>query len=314
MTSIQINREKITVAISMVTYNHELYISQAIEGVLSQKTNFNYKLIISDDKSTDKTSIICKEYSKKYPEKIFFTENKKNIGATNNWIKNLKICKKTNAKFIAICEGDDYWIHEKKLQLQVNLLNKNLSYGMVHTNYDRLYNISGIKIKKFHNILHNNYHKIQFEDLLLNNRITTATVLFRSHFLNDIFKFHKIYWSKISDIVLWLSISSKSRIAYINKSTSVYRLLEKSASNNKNFNKAILFLRNSYKISLIFIKNLGLRSKKQKLKKEYCKKYIKKAIDYNEFSELYKFMMYPLTIIKYFIILKIAHKLSGIKK
>ena len=115
----------ILVSIWCVTYNHELYIRDAIEGFLSQKTSFKYEIIIHDDASTDRTAEIIREYEQKHPnlmQCIYQTENQfvKNQPSIE-WLWKIQFdnCK---GKYIAICEGDDYWIDTKKLQLQVDYL------------------------------------------------------------------------------------------------------------------------------------------------------------------------------------------------
>jgi glycosyltransferase involved in cell wall biosynthesis len=125
--------KRLKVAILMITYNHEAFIAQAIEGVLMQKTNFNFKLIITDDCSTDKTTIICKQYAEKYPELIDYELLKSNMGAIKNASYCLKKCINSESTYIAICEGDDYWTDPIKLQKQVDFLGTNLEYvGCYH--------------------------------------------------------------------------------------------------------------------------------------------------------------------------------------
>ena len=117
--------DKILVSIWCITYNHELYIRDAIEGFLAQKTNFEYEIIIHDDASTDKTTEIIKEYKQKYPDLITAIYEKENQFSLNQpsikWIQDIE-AKSCHGKYIAVCEGDDYWIDVQKLQLQVDYL------------------------------------------------------------------------------------------------------------------------------------------------------------------------------------------------
>lgn len=118
------NNKDIMVSICCITYNHEKYIEQALQSFLMQKTNFKYEVIIYDDASTDNTSQIIKEYEKKYPEiikPIYAKENQYSKG-----IQTFKFTfEKAIGKYIAICEGDDYWIDENKLQIQVEHMEGN---------------------------------------------------------------------------------------------------------------------------------------------------------------------------------------------
>lgn len=110
---------KIQVSIICTNYNKGDWIAEAIESFLSQKTNFTFEILLIDDKSTDHSVDIIKKYAKKYPEKIRAFYNNKNLGITKTWIK---ICKKAKGKYIARCDGDDYWIDDYKLQKQVDKL------------------------------------------------------------------------------------------------------------------------------------------------------------------------------------------------
>ena len=104
------------------TYNHEKYISDAIEGFLKQKTSFPVKILIHDDASTDRTTDIVSEYGKKYPEMIHCILQKENQYSKPNDILFNILVPLVHTEYIAICEGDDYWIDEYKLQKQIDYL------------------------------------------------------------------------------------------------------------------------------------------------------------------------------------------------
>ena len=109
------------VSICCVAYNQEQYIRQALDSFLAQKTNFPFEVLISDDASPDHTADIIREYEQKYPniiKPIYFTENQYSQGI-NIDEKNYE---RAEGKYIAICEGDDYWIDEYKLQKQVDYM------------------------------------------------------------------------------------------------------------------------------------------------------------------------------------------------
>ncbi len=114
--------ETTLVAVWMVTYDHEKYIAQAIDSILSQKTDFFYKLYIGEDCSKDKTKEICEDYVKKNPKQIVLLESKENVGPNRNALRVYEACFKSGAKYIAMCEGDDYWTDAYKLQKQVDFL------------------------------------------------------------------------------------------------------------------------------------------------------------------------------------------------
>ena len=104
------------VSICSITYNHEKYIATAIESFLMQKTDFPFEIVIDDDCSTDNTQKIIQRYQEKYPNIIKAHLRKKNVGAMLNFIDNMK---RARGEYLALCEGDDYWIDENKLQYQI---------------------------------------------------------------------------------------------------------------------------------------------------------------------------------------------------
>lgn len=116
----------------MLTYNHEKFIGDAIEGVLMQQTDFPFELIVANDHSTDNTEAIVQGFRNKYPDKIKGYNNEKNLGPKFNFIKAFG---ETAGEYIAICEGDDYWTDPKKLQMQVDFLEKNKQYVFCSHSY-----------------------------------------------------------------------------------------------------------------------------------------------------------------------------------
>ncbi len=113
----------IMVSIKCITFNHERYIEQAIDSFLLQITKFPFEIIVHDDKSTDKTLVILNNYVLKYPNIIKVIKEDVNLyslGKTN--LINYKMDKIAKGKYIALCEGDDYWIDRNKLQIQFDML------------------------------------------------------------------------------------------------------------------------------------------------------------------------------------------------
>ena len=108
------------------TYNHEKFIARALNGFIRQKTNFKFEVIVADDASTDRTQEIIREYAEKHPDLIKPLLREKNIGAIMNFqdmIKNIP------TEYVALCEGDDYWTDENKLQIQVDWLDAHPEYS-----------------------------------------------------------------------------------------------------------------------------------------------------------------------------------------
>lgn len=125
--------KELIVSVKMITYNHQDYIKEAIEGVLMQETDFEFDLIIADDCSPDDTKEIVSDliinHSKGFRIKYF--RHEKNLGMHANGLFGLNECK---GKYIALCEGDDYWTDPLKLQKQVDFLEINRKYSLCFHN------------------------------------------------------------------------------------------------------------------------------------------------------------------------------------
>ena len=120
-------KNDLLVSVCMITYNQEKFIAEAIEGVLMQQTNFPIELVIGEDCSTDHTRDICLEYKAKYPDMIKLLLPENNLGMMRNFITTFEAC---TGKYIALCEGDDYWTDPYKLQKQVDFLEANKDFSI----------------------------------------------------------------------------------------------------------------------------------------------------------------------------------------
>ena len=123
-----------------ITYNHEQYIHQCIEGILAQKTSFPVEYIIADDCSTDGTRAICEEYARNYPDIIRLVSSSANVGAVENEQRAFLAAK---GKYIATCEGDDYWTDPLKLQKQVDFLESHPEYSVCFHRFKKYHEIDG---------------------------------------------------------------------------------------------------------------------------------------------------------------------------
>lgn len=206
-------------SVCLITYNHAKYIKEAIDGVLMQKVNFTWELIIADDFSIDGTREIVIEYKKKYPDFIKLILQEKNVGAAKNW---MDLITNPKSKYIAYFEGDDYWTDPLKLQKQVDFLEENEDYGLVHTDFITYYqkeNKFTPRSKKL-KIPEGNIAK----ELLYHNLISSPTVCFRRLILENIDLPILVNKFKIGDYFLWLEISFITKIHYLDSPTSCYRI------------------------------------------------------------------------------------------
>ena len=225
------------VSISCITYNHENYIREAIEGFLMQETTFPVEILIHDDASTDNTANIIREYEIKYPsliKPIYQTENQ--YSKQDGTIGRIQI-ERTKGKYYATCEGDDYWDNHHKLQIQVDFLEKNPKYCLVYTNYRKF--LQGRKIFK----TRRNYQINNIEDLLIQNNIGTLTICLRLQLLKDYYNtiYKELPPLSMGDYPKWLYLSTRGKFKYIDQFCAVYRVLPNSASHSMNENRIIRF-------------------------------------------------------------------------
>lgn len=218
---------KITVSVCMITYNHEKYIAQAIEGVLMQKTNFPIELIIGEDCSKDNTRNICIEYQKKYPHLIKLILNEQNIGIMPNFVQNLKAC---TGKYIALCEGDDYWTDPLKLQKQVDFLENNREY-ILSVHNAKIINENGDSMGLFNTTLKK--HLLDIYDIINSWIIPTASMVFRKE---SLIIPEWINYIPNGDLALQLILAGMGRINYADEVMNVYRKHNEGISTRVNKN------------------------------------------------------------------------------
>lgn len=268
------------VSVIIITYNHESYIEKALDSVLQQKTSFNFEIIIGDDCSLDATPAILMNYQKKYPEIISIILHPNNLGATQNEYQCIKLAK---GKYIALLEGDDFWTISDKLQLQVDWLEANPTFGMVHTDANHLYENSNHLIENY-----NRKKKILIpegnilDDLLgFSFLIHTMTVLFHKDLLEVDSLYNLILERKwqLTDLVLWLHISAKSKIHYLNITSATYRLRNESASRTNNWGKKNDFHKSVFEIKLYYCEKYNTNKLiKNRIKKQYFSTMLYNAI------------------------------------
>jgi glycosyltransferase involved in cell wall biosynthesis len=254
------------VSICCLTYNHEAYIRQCLEGFVMQKTNFQFEVLIHDDASTDSTADIILEYVSKYPniiKPIYQTENQYlkgiNVSAEYQYLR-------AKGKYIALCEGDDYWTDPYKLQKQVDFLEANPNYAMVHTRYL----IYVEKTKSFEQVAPVEKSGDIFYELLASNQIATLSVLMRKDCLIEAINANILNLNFLTgDYPLWLFFAQRYKIGYLSDCTAVYRLLEESLSHTNDPVRKYQFAQSVFDVRYFFGKETEYRSILQKEINDY---------------------------------------------
>lgn len=224
------------VSINCITYNHEKYIRQALDSFLMQKTNFKYEILIHDDASTDNTAEIIREYCKKYPnviKPILQKENQQSKGIKKISYKFNHL--RAQGKYIAICEGDDYWIDPYKLQKQIDYLESNPECGMCF-HAANIVN-SDNKIKK--NIRPFTMNKVcSTEDIIIGGGglCPTQSIVYRKQVFDDAPQFY--FDAPVGDYPLQIITASKQYSYYIDDVMSSYRKVVKSGTSWSSTNKS----------------------------------------------------------------------------
>ena len=207
------------VSILCVTYNHINFIRDAIEGFLMQETTFPLEIVIHDDASTDGTAEIVKEYAEKYPQVFRTILQKKNLYSSGNLPNGGEMAQRyCHGEFIALCEGDDYWISKEKLQKQVEALEKNKQVSFVfHKAFEELVNFQS------KSSLNSNFRGVRFQltDMFkFSFVIPTASMLMRKACISSP---NWLSGCICGDRALQLILLDKGPAVFIEKTWSVYR-------------------------------------------------------------------------------------------
>lgn len=249
----------------MITYKHEKFIKKAISGIVMQKTNFKFRLLIFDDCSPDSTKAIVDGFlNHKNPNlSIVYSKNKSNLGMFFNGTQALAA---PEAKFVAACEGDDYWTDPYKLQKQVDFLERNKQYSAHAGNI--------IHVNEQDNPLPDTWPDLTTDVIISHKKLggelkcPTMTLMYRSESLNKRFKIFMASEYPYGDFVLFnllllegeIYVSTQILAAYRHHSTSIFsgndintkiknglitrELLYKNLKPELNILQRLIFLRN----------------------------------------------------------------------
>ena len=297
------------VAIHCMVYNHAPFLRECLEGFVMQQTTFPFVAIVHDDASTDNSASIIREYETKYPhifKPIYQTENQySKPGASVLRIIDAAI-RETGAKYIAICEGDDYWIDPYKLQKQVDFMEQHPEYAMCHTN-------CGIFNQETQTLLLNKEKSIgsdNYLNYLLNrkNIISTLTVLYKREVYEKLPRHYSKKAFLMSDFPLWIEFAHSGRIKLIEDVTAVYRVLPNSASHSPNLSRHLRFMNSVRDIRLFYAKIYNIELEKGGYTKNHITDIMHNAFIQNNYLLARRYIMiahitktYSIYILFYFI-------------
>ena len=221
------------VSVCTLVYNHEPYLRQCLDGFVMQKTNFAFEVLVHDDASTDNSAEIIREYTDKYPhifKPIFQLENQYSKGVRVNAMYQYPRIK---GKYVALCEGDDYWTDPSKLQRQVDFMESHPDYSLCFHNAMVLNERIEVK-ERIHSFCYfKGDQTISTERLIEDWCIPTASILFRKSSFDQV-ELPRFF---SGDYTLELALASVGKLHYIDHYMSVYRLNNGGVSSKISFKK-----------------------------------------------------------------------------
>lgn len=225
---------KILVSVSCTVFNHAPYLRQCLEGLVMQKTDFKYEVIVHDDASTDGSGDIVREYAQKYPDIIVpFIESENQYSQGKMLEVSRNVNRMMKGKYVAVCEGDDYWIDPNKLQMQVDYLEEHPECNLCHTSFKYYYE----EEKKFYesnDIEKNRLNPItKLQDFYNGYWVQYVTIMYRKAVLDKIMEDNPFLFGgyfKMGDSQICFELLKSGPIHFIPKVTCVYRKNEGSAT------------------------------------------------------------------------------------
>ena len=236
------------ISVILCTYNQEKYLAQALDSVLMQQCEEPFEILIGDDCSTDNTGKIADEYQSRYPEKVKEIRPKKNMGASQNFIR---LANAAKGDFLSICDGDDYWLREDVLQKQLDVFRANPDVGMICAKAKCYIQENGEYIGTL--------GYAGAEDLVTmlrdNRDVAAPTIAFRRDLMLRCIADSKWYidqnWFYDSIMAYWFAYNSS--IKFIDEELAAYRVLNNSACHADSPEKEAEYARRYFMVKWHFI-------------------------------------------------------------
>jgi len=233
--------EQVKVSVCTIAYNQEDFISETLDSILRQKTSFPFEIVIGDDHSQDRTREICEAYAARFPDRVKYRRRDPNLGMMPNFIKTLGEC---GGRYVAVCEGDDFWTDDTKLQRQFDFMEAHPEVSLCCHD---------------HAVLANNTMTHPNEDLAEDVKILETRDYMRNPFFHTSSYFFRRdaqpapYPDWYADVLagdhfLVLFLSMRGKIGYLNRRMSVFR----------NHGSSVSFTRKALEIKQNFVRHLEI--------------------------------------------------------
>lgn len=254
----------IKVSVCITTYNLEKYIEQTLNSILSQKTSFDFEILVGDDCSTDGTKEILLVYKEKYPDRIKLHLQQKNVGVNRN---DFDLIYLAQGEYIAWCDGDDYWIDQYKLEKQVQFLDENPRYSCVHTLWKDFYEQSGV----FHDVDFEQYAweqeltgQLYIERLLLQGHsgFRFSSIMFRKKIVIDALNQDPIILIGVdhlqNDFAIFCLLVYVAPPFLMREKTVVYRIRSESLSITNSYYKRYKYCLKSLNLTIYLLRKYNI--------------------------------------------------------
>lgn len=265
--------DKTTVAVILITYNQEQYVSQTVDSLISQKCDFSFKIYANDDCSKDGTSDILKGYATRFPELIDLQINQNNLGIVGNYFNAIN---RSDSDYIAVCAGDDWWCDEYKLQKQVAFMHEHPECGMIYTGYKQYMDGEYVEMPLV--------ERKDFEDIVTNGNMVPAVTMFMrrelvKQYQDEIHPLEHDWGMEDQPLILWFSL--KSKIMCIPDVTAVYRIVDGSAYHSS-IDKEISMSLKSYDLIMFFIDKYQRQGLVKDIQNKHLTSMVFKYLSHNE--------------------------------
>ena len=254
-------KDRPMVSVIVMAFNHGPFIERCLNEILKQQTNFAFEIILGEDESSDETLDLCKKIASENPDKIrLFLHSRENNILINgkrtgrfNFIYSLYL---SRGKYIAMCDGDDFWTDPLKLQKQVDFLDTHKDYSGSFHNCNIVYLEKKLREKTFPDLTN---HTIMFNDVLKDWLIPTASFVFRKDVLKNLS--HTYVKLQSVDRLIHLLVANEGLIKFEHNIWSVYRIHDKSITEtNQNFHN-MNGQKNYLKLLISILPNLKAENK-----------------------------------------------------